>query len=241
MAATDVTVLLTVFNETRYLPGALDGIIEQMDKLGASYTVVVANDGSTDWSQEFEKSLLSKKNVSLRNFYPNEGKGATLSRVFPTLESDYLVLIDADQEYHASDIPRILGPLMTDTADCVLGSRYGFGRPRPRQYLATYCVNRLINLWAFALSGKYFHDILCGLYGMRTKLVSDVCLNEKRFSYTGELFWALVYKNIRWKEAPVSYTFRTYEGGKKIKWWETFTLLKALWKYRYSRRDVRSG
>ena len=230
---TVVTVLLALYNEAPTVEAAVDDIIREMDKLGVSYTVLVVNDGSTDWSPDLEKRLLAKKNLALRSFYPNEGKGAALSKAFGLIDSEFLVLTDADREYHAEDIPLILGPMRRNEADVVLGSRYGFGRRRPRQYLATYWVNKLINLWLFLLSGKYFQDILCGLYGMRTALVKNVTLNETRFSYTGEFFWRLFYKKPRWAQAPVSYTFRTYKGGKKIKWWETFTLLRALGYYKF--------
>ena len=228
-----VTVLLAVYNEAGLVEKTVDGIAKEMETLGLPYSVLIANDGSTDWSEDLERRLCSNKNVRVKNFHPNEGKGAALSKAFPLLETDLVVFTDADGEYHASDIPRVLKPLLDDKADCVIGSRYDFGRKRPGQYLATYLVNRAINLWLFVLSGRYFHDILCGLYAMRTGLLSDMRLREKRFSYTGEMCWRLLRKNVRWAQVPVDYTFRTYQSGKKIKWWETFTLLCAMWKYKF--------
>lgn len=37
---------------------------------------------------------------------------------------------------------------------------------------------------------------------------------------------------VRWLEVPVGYRFRGYAEGKKIRWWETLTILLAFWRYR---------
>jgi hypothetical protein len=34
-------------------------------------------------------------------------------------------------------------------------------------------------------------------------------------------------------EVPVSYRFRDYAAGKKIRWWETGTILAATLRYKY--------
>jgi glycosyltransferase involved in cell wall biosynthesis len=228
---------MTVYNEASLIEGAVDDCVVQMEKLGLPYQVLIANDGSSDWTPELQNRLLLRKNVTVKNFYPNEGKGATLSKVFSLITTDLLVLTDADQEYHGSDIPAVLRPLLEDRADWVQGSRYDFGRGRPEQYLATYLVNRCINGWLFLLSGRYFRDCLCGLYAMKASLIRQVRLKEKRFSYTGELVWTLLRKKARIAQVPVSYTFRTYGSGKKIKWYETFTLIRALLYYKFRREN----
>jgi hypothetical protein len=94
----------------------------------------------------------------------------------------------------------------------------------------------MINLGFFALSGIRFHDILSGLYAFRTDLVDGLELREKRFSYTPELIWKLARKpDLRFREVPISYRFRTYAEGKKIQWWETASILRAILRYRGSR------
>lgn len=228
-----VTILITVYNESTLIERAVDEILLALTPKGIAHKILIVNDGSQDWSEELEKRLLLKPNVRVKNLYPNAGKGAALSAAFGEIDTEYVILTDADCEYHASDIPQVLEKLARNEADWVQGSRYDFGRSRPNQYLATYLVNRCINLWLFLLSGKYFHDILCGLYGLRTSFVRDVRLNEKRFSYTGEFVWRLLRQKARIAQVPVGYTFRTYQGGKKIKWWETFTLIRALLKYKF--------
>ena len=191
-------------------------------------------------SPGLESRLAALGPVELRSFQPNQGKGAMLDRAFPTLETEFTVVIDADAEYRAADIPGLLAPMIEGRADWVLGSRYGFGRRRPTQYFATYLVNRLVNLYFLMLSGIRLQDLLTGLYAFRSELVRDLRLRERRFSYTAELIWKVLRSSSpRLQEVPIAYRFRSYAEGKKIRWWETGTILLAILRYRFTRKERR--
>jgi len=77
----------------------------------------------------------------------------------------------------------------------------------------------------------------CGLGRVRDDLMRLIVrLREKRFSYTAELMWKLRQRGVRLTEVPVSYRFRSYAEGKKIRWWETGTILLAMLRYRFAGR-----
>ncbi|MDX1387923.1 MAG: glycosyltransferase family 2 protein [Acidobacteriota bacterium] len=239
-APTPVTVVIPVYDEAEHIERVVGDVARALSRSGRPHAVLILNDGSGDWSPELERRLESNGAVRVRSFYPNEGKGAVLNRAFRLVDTELAVVIDADGEYDAGDIEAVVRPLQKDEADWVMGSRYGFGRRRPRQYRLTYFANWVINKWFFLLSGLKFQDLLTGLYGFRTEFVADLKLHEKRFSYTAELVWKLLrHRDIRWREVPISYHFRTYAEGKKIKWWETGTILLALWRYKLSPRQGR--
>jgi glycosyltransferase involved in cell wall biosynthesis len=233
---TKVTVVIPVYNEAASIETVVRDVIDRLAEAPAPFEVLILNDGSTDWTAELERRLTRQPRVRLRSFHPNRGKGAVLNRAFPTLRSELAVVIDADGEYLASDIPAVLAPLLRGEADWVSGSRYGFGRPRPRQYRLTWLVNRVINRWFLLVTGVRFRDVLSGLYAFRTELVEDIELREKRFSYTAELLCKLARTpGMRFREVPIDYRFRTYAEGKKIRWWETATILWAMLRYRVAR------
>ncbi|MDD3604956.1 MAG: glycosyltransferase family 2 protein [Kiritimatiellae bacterium] len=233
-----VTVLIPVYNEAPRIEGLLDGVLKTMPGLKVSWKVIIINDGSTDWSAPLERSLTAHENIAIRSMSPNRGKGAVLNDMFGEIESALTVVIDGDGEYPPSDIPAVLQPLLNNEADWVLGSRFGFGRERPPQYMLTYLANRLINLAFRLMSGLRFHDILSGLYAYRSELTRSVHLDSRRFSFTPELIWRVQRMHRpRWKEVPADYHFRTYGEGKKIRWWETFTILCSICKYRFKKLD----
>lgn len=236
MAAEGVTVVITVYNERDRIGAAVSQIVEVCNRLGRPYQVRIVDDGSTDWSDELERSLVADEHVSIRHLFPNRGKGAAMNETFPAIGTPWTVAIDGDNEYAASDIPVVLAPLLNDQADWVLGSRYGFGRKRPRQYLLTYLANQVCSGLFSALSGVPFRDLLTGLFAFRTRAVAGVRLQEERFAYTPELLWKVHrLHHPRWLDVPVSYRFRTYREGKKIRWWETFTVIRSIVKYRFAR------
>jgi len=235
-AASATTIVVPVYNEADRIEGVVAEIVQELGASGRPFSVLILNDGSTDWSATLESRLRSLGPVVLHSHHSNEGKGAVLGRALPGIDTAFGVVIDADGEYLPRDIPALLVPLERGDADWVLGSRYGFGRDRPRQYRATYWVNRLVNLTFALLSGQRTQDLLTGLYAFRTALVRDVRLREKRFSYTAELMWKLRQRGVRLTEVPVSYRFRSYAEGKKIRWWETGTILLAMLRYRFAGR-----
>lgn len=231
-----IQVIIPVYNEGQRIQLVVAGIEAELADAKFDYSILVLNDGSTDWTHDIEQELSAHTAVKIRHYGENRGKGAVLNDVFADLSADYTVVIDADNEYASSDIKAVLEPLIKGSADYSMGSRYGFGRSRPPQYFLTYMANRFFNILFNYLSGLKLNDLLTGLYAFRTEMVTDVNLQEQRFAFVPELAWRVHNsKRPRWKEVPISYAFRKYSDGKKIQWWEFFTVTGAIFKYRNSK------
>jgi glycosyltransferase involved in cell wall biosynthesis len=231
-----VTVVVPVYDEERTLEDVVETMLAELERLALPHEVLILDDGSRDGSPAAAASLAARAPERVRSvaFPENRGKGALLDDAFRRIETELAVVVDADGEYAARDLPAVLEPLVAGRADWVLGSRYGFGRPRPPQYRATWAVNRAVNAWFAALSGVRLNDLLTGLYAFRTALVRDLRLVERRFAYTPELMWKVLRRGPpRIVEVPVSYRFRDYAAGKKIRWWETGTILAATVRYKF--------
>lgn len=103
--------LLTTLND---LPKNINGIDE--------IVVLVINDGSTDKTEEIAKSW----GANIINIKSNKG----LANAFRTglsealkLGADIIVNTDADNQYCASDIEKIVNPILSNDADIVVGAR----------------------------------------------------------------------------------------------------------------------
>lgn len=232
-----VAVVVPVFDERETVCDIVHGIVATMTASDVHGHVWVIDDGSTDWDPGITRNLTALGPVSVVTRPVNEGKGAVLNWAFGHIASRFMVVIDADGEYLPSDIPDLLAPLLRNDADWVMGVRYRPDRSRPRQYLATYAVNRALSAWFNLLAGRRVtRDLLSGLYAFRTACVQAVVLRERRFAYTPELLWKVVRgAHPRWRDVPVSYRFRSYAAGKTIRWWETFTIGFAILRYRLVR------
>ena len=110
------------YNEESSLPVTLDALPRQLAGID-EIEVLVIDDGSTDKTVEIAKQHGADHIVS-------HVSNAGLARAFMTglnasLEAgaDIIVNTDADNQYNASDIEKLIAPLLNKEADIVIGTR----------------------------------------------------------------------------------------------------------------------
>ena len=85
--------------------------------------IIVCNDGSTDMTEEISKGL----NAIVINHSKNMGYGSSIKSIFTKakeIDSDVLVTMDADGQHRIEDLKKILEPVLSDTVDVCIGSRF---------------------------------------------------------------------------------------------------------------------
>ena len=110
------------FNEEKTLPITLSEIprrIEGVDEV----EILVINDGSSD------KTVEAAKNNGVNHIISNS-RNMGLARTFANglkkcieLNADIIVNLDADNQYKASDIGKLIQPILNNEADIVIGAR----------------------------------------------------------------------------------------------------------------------
>jgi len=115
-------VQIPCLNEEDTLPATLAAIPRSFDGVD-SVEILVINDGSTDRTVEVARNLGVEH---VLNFKTNQG----LAKVFiaglreaARLNADYVINLDADNQYDARDIPKLIAPLQAGRADIVVGER----------------------------------------------------------------------------------------------------------------------
>lgn len=110
------------YNEEKSLPITLNALpkkIEGIDEI----EVLIINDGSIDKTVEVARSLGVKHIVEMPH---NCGLAKAFVAGINTalsLEADIIVNTDADNQYCADDIEKIIKPILNGSADIVIGSR----------------------------------------------------------------------------------------------------------------------
>ncbi|MGB7548741.1 MAG: glycosyltransferase [Terracidiphilus sp.] len=86
-----LSVILPVYNGMPYLPHAVESILRQTY---ADFTFIIVNDGSTDGSEEYLRSLSDARIVLINQ--ANQGQGTARNLALRRCQSEYVALMDSD-------------------------------------------------------------------------------------------------------------------------------------------------
>ena len=222
-----ISVVVPVYNEVRTIADVIRRVLD----CGFETELIIVDDGSTDGTREYLKSLEEPK---VRGFYHalNRGKGAALRLGFAAARNQFVIVQDADLEYDPRDYRTILEPLIDGRADMVYGSRF-LGGPHRVLFFWHYLGNRLITLVADMMSDLNLSDMETGMKAFRRDKLVMLKLSADRFTFEAEITCKAARAHWRIYEAPISYSGRTYAEGKKIGWRDGFAAIAATIYYRF--------
>ena len=114
MVITDrVSIVIPVYNEEN----TIGLVVSRVASLPLNSEIVIVDDYSTDGTREILSKLEGVQGLKVVLKEQNEGKGAALRTGFEHATGEFVVVQDADLEYHPKDIPGLLVPLINDECD----------------------------------------------------------------------------------------------------------------------------
>ncbi|OJZ68304.1 glycosyltransferase family 2 protein [Mycolicibacterium diernhoferi] len=219
-----LSIVMPVYNESETVASALDRVLAV--DYPCPVELIVVDDGSTDGTRNILADYASRGvTVLLQPF--NRGKGSAVTRGARKATGTHMLILDADLEYHPSDIPSLLAPVLSGIADHVFGSRvFGFNTRFPSFRFAVG--GRLTTLGANLLFDSCLTDMHTCLKLIPVQHFRSLRLSESGFGLDTEMTAALLRSGIRPYEVPVTYNGRTASEGKKISWWDGVECLRLL-------------
>jgi len=201
----NILVTIPAYNEEKTIANVIGRIKKTLGKshYGSKYKILVVDDGSKDKTAE-----IAKKNGAIVYSHP---KNYGLAECFKTeiekcseLKADVIVHIDADAQYKAEEIPKLLKEI-ENGYDLVLGSRFkGKIEHMP-------LIKRFGNL-AFSkvisqISGIAISDAQTGFRAFTRDVAEKVAITSNH-TYTQEQIIRAVKKKFKIKEVPVYFAKR---------------------------------
>jgi glycosyltransferase involved in cell wall biosynthesis len=208
-----LSVVVPCFNEQETIADVVDAVLAS-DLVGE---LIVVDDGSTDATAKILGELDDAR-VRILTHETNRGKGAALRRGFAEARLPYVVVQDADLEYDPGEYPRLVGPLVTDRADVVFGSRFQGSSEHRVLYFWHSLGNRVLTLLSNACTNLNLTDMETGYKAFRRDVLERIEIEEPRFGVEPELTAKVARLRCRVYEVGISYHGRTYTEGKKIGW-----------------------
>lgn len=211
-----------MFNEAETASTLLDGLVA-VEIPGVDVEIVVVESNSSDGTREIALRYENHPRVRVILQDQPRGKGNAVREGFAHITGDIVGIQDGDLEYDLGDYPRLLAPLLDGTADVVLGSRHVPGQPI-RQLGDRWLQSKVVNAahWAFtllfdAVYGVRLRDPFTMYKVFRRECIEGLPLVSDRFDFDWELLGKLVRRGYKPVEVRVRYTSRSFEGGKKVR------------------------
>ena len=217
----NLSIVIPVFNEEKTLLEILNRI-NQLKKY-CNIEIIVINDGSSDKSEEILKDN-SELYSQLVNFKENFGKGKAVIEGIKQCSSDYILIQDADLEYDPKDIVSFINASKKYNYDLIMGSRF-IGSKRTVLHFWHMLGNRLITLLFNFLNNTTFSDIYCCYCMFKKNLIDVRRLKCNGWGQQAEILTYVVGKNTKIYEIGIDYHGRTYEEGKKIRYFDVFNVI----------------
>lgn len=218
-----LSVLIPVYNERATIQALLERVVAV--DVGVRKQILVADDGSTDGTREI-LSAIRLPDVQVIFMPANVGRGGVLKHLWTHATGEILVHQDADLEYDPADYAQLLEPILAGRADVVYGSRFK-GSIEHMRWL-----NRLGNLTMTAacrvLYGVAVSDLMTCYKMYRSSLIRTLRIDANGFDFEAEFTARLAQRGARFAEAPVSFTGRTFEEGKKIRAFDAVRVMREL-------------
>ncbi|MGV3724637.1 MAG: glycosyltransferase family 2 protein [Actinomycetota bacterium] len=221
-----LSVVMPVFNERDTIQEAL----RRVRAIGGDLELVVVDDASTDGTLEL---LEAEPGLVLLRHAKNQGKGMAIRTALASSTGDVVAIQDADLEYDPRDLLRLMEPIARGETRVAYGSRFMAGRP-PME-LPNYICNRLLAWTANLLYGSRLTDEATCYKVFEGSLIRSIPLECTRFEFCPEVTAKVLKRGEKILELPISYSPRSYDSGKKIRWWDGVAALWTLIKYRFVR------
>jgi len=228
-----VSILIPVYNEEKTIIEILKRVNNEILKSKFfEFEVVVIDDFSND-----ETGNLLDKNKSLYNLLikneKNYGKGFCIRKALHHINTDIVLIQDADLEYNPSDYQCLLKPFLDFNADAVYGSRFRTSNYSRVLFFWHSLANSYITLLTNIFSNYNLTDVETGYKLFKFDKLKKINLVENDFAFEIEVTLKLANLKppIIIYETGISYFGRTYSQGKKIKLQDAFKAFFCILKY----------
>ncbi len=195
----ELSIVMPCLNEARTLAICVNKAQEFLRRAHIEGEVIVADNGSTDGSQEIAESLGARL-VAV----PIRGYGAALKAGIDAAQGRFVIMGDSDDTYDFSALDPFVEKLR-EGHDVVLGNRFRGGiRDGAMPPLHRYFGNPLLTLLARIFFEVPSGDVYCGLRGFTKVAYSHMQLRSNGMEFALEMIVKATLMKLRITEVPTT-------------------------------------
>jgi len=195
----EVSVVMPCLNEAQTVGTCIAKAQQAFREGGIAGEIILADNGSTDGSQEIALRLGARV-VPVKE----RGYGSALMGGIAAAAGQYIIMGDADDSYDFGHIPRFLHELRAGD-DLVMGNRFRGGilpgaMPPLHRYLGNPALTRIGRLFFGGSSGDFY----CGLRGFSKQAYEKMDLRTTGMEFATEMIIKASLRGARIAEIPIT-------------------------------------
>ena len=195
----ELSVVLPCLNEAETLAVCVDKATQSLRRLGVVGEVVVADNGSTDGSQEIALAHGARV-VDV----PRRGYGAALLAGITAAHGEYVLMADADDSYALDDLGDFILALRSGS-DLVMGNRFRGGiAAGAMPFLHRYLGNPVLSKIGRLFFDIPVHDFHCGIRAFRRDAMLALGLRTSGMEFASEMVVRASLANLSIAEVPTT-------------------------------------
>jgi len=202
-----LTILIPAYSEEATIKQVIQEIPKSFESISKT-EIIVIDDGSSDNTAKIAK----ENGATVYSFSQNQGLAKTISYGFRKClehKADLLVILDADCQYDAREIPLILQPIMENKADIVLGDRQI--NQLDHMPFQKRVGNQMVSKVVSRLVGQTINDAQTGFRAFNKNALNKIHIFST-YTYTQETLLQAKYKGLKILEVPVTFRKRADES-----------------------------
>lgn len=195
----ELTVLMPCLNEARTVANCVIKARQFIERHGLAAEVLVADNGSTDGSQELARSHGARV-IDV----PDRGYGAALRAGIAAAQGNFVIMGDADDSYDFSALEPFVETLR-DGAQLVVGNRFKGGIEQGAMpLLHRYLGNPVLSFLGRLFFGGHLADFHCGLRGFHRRSLMELRLVTPGMEFASEMIVKALQAKLRVVEVPTT-------------------------------------
>lgn len=195
----ELTILMPCLNEAETLATCIDKANGYLHRSGVDGEVLIADNGSTDGSQE-----IARAHGARVADIPVKGYGAALIGGMEAARGRYIIMGDADDSYDFTSLDPFVERLRAGD-DLVMGNRFLGGiEPGAMPPLHKYLGNPVLTWIGRVLFKSPIRDFHCGLRGFNRQSMIDLELQTTGMEFASEMVVKSTLADRRVSEVPTT-------------------------------------